>query len=92
METDRRIVCSELAYVVFKNEEWPTSKALGRYTISPDNVAVKAVSRNPFTPVVMYYDGYRIDGRLEETLEALLARDYAKVKGMHGLALRAKQP
>jgi hypothetical protein len=28
----------------------------------------------------MYYDGYRIDGRLEETLEALLARDYRKVK------------
>jgi hypothetical protein len=27
-----------------------------------------------------YYDGYQIDGRLEETLEALLARDYSKVK------------
>src|SRR5262252_2870391 len=90
VETDRRIVCSELAYVVFKDEEWPTSSLLGRYTISPDNVALKAVSKNPFRPVVMYYDGYRIDDRLEETLEALLARDYAQVRDMHGLVRRAQ--
>ena len=89
VETDRRIVCSELAYVVFKDEQWPTSRTLGRYTISPDNVAVKAASKNPFTPVILYYEGYRIDGRLEATLEALLARDYAKVRDMHGLAHRA---
>lgn len=88
VETDRRIVCSELAYVVFKDEEWPTSKALGRYTISPDNVAVRAVAKNPFTPVILYYDGYRIDDRLEETLEALLARDYAKARDLHGLVRR----
>jgi hypothetical protein len=92
VETDRRIVCSELAYVVFKREQWPTSRALGRYTISPDNVAVKAVARNPFTPVLLYYDGRRIDARLEETLEGLLARDYAKVREMHGLARRAPPP
>lgn len=88
VETDRRIVCSELAYVVFKDEEWPTSRTLGRYTISPDNVAVKSVSRNPFTPVILYYDGHRIDDRLEQTLQALLARDYAKVRAMHGLVRR----
>jgi Permuted papain-like amidase enzyme, YaeF/YiiX, C92 family len=92
VETDRRIVCSELAYVVFKREEWPTSRALGRYTISPDNVAVKALSRNPFTPVLMYYDGHRIDARLEETLDRLLARDYAKVREMHGLVRRVPEP
>ena len=90
VETDRRIVCSELAYVVFKDEEWPTSSLLGRYTISPDNVALKAVSKNPFRPVVMYYDGYRIDDRLEETLEVLLARDYAQVRDMHGLVRRGQ--
>jgi len=92
VETDRRIVCSELAYVVFKDEKWPTSRALGRYTISPDNVAVKAVAKNPFTPVIMYYDGYRIDDRVAETLEALLARDYAKVRDMHGLVRRGQYP
>ena len=85
VETDRRIVCSELAYVVFKREAWPTSRALGRYTISPDNVATKALANRPFTPVVMYYEGRRIDDRLEETLAALLARDYARVRDMHGI-------
>jgi permuted papain-like amidase YaeF/Yiix C92 family enzyme len=90
VETDRRIVCSELAYVVFKNEEWPTSRTLGRYTISPDNVAVKAVSQNPFTPILLYYDGRKIDDRLEETLTALLARDYAKIREMHGIVRRER--
>jgi hypothetical protein len=90
VETDRRIVCSELAYVVFKNEAWPTSKTLGRYTISPDNVAVKAVSKNPFTPILLYYDGRKIDDRLEETLQTLLARDYGKIRDMHGIVRREK--
>ena len=92
VETDRRIVCSELAYVVFKREEWPTSRALGRYTISPDNVAVKALARNPFTPVLMYDDGRRIDDRLEETLDGVLARNYAKIREMHGIARRGPDP
>ncbi|WP_374758519.1 YiiX/YebB-like N1pC/P60 family cysteine hydrolase [uncultured Deefgea sp.] len=35
----QRIVCSELVYVVFPELPWPISKALGRDTISPDNVA-----------------------------------------------------
>lgn len=88
VETDQRIVCSELAYVVFKDEKWPTSKALGRYTVSPDNIAVKSVGKNPFTPVILYYDGQRIDRSLEQTLAALLARDYDKVRTMHGLVRR----
>jgi Permuted papain-like amidase enzyme, YaeF/YiiX, C92 family len=88
VETDRRIVCSELAYVVFKNEEWPMSRTLGRYTISPDHVAVKAVAKNPFTPILLYYDGRKIDDRLEETLRALLARDYGKIRDMHGIVRR----
>jgi hypothetical protein len=37
-------------------------------------------------------DGHRIDGRLEETLQALLARDYATVREMHGLVRREPLP
>ncbi|MCM8537786.1 MAG: hypothetical protein NE334_17725 [Lentisphaeraceae bacterium] len=43
VETSDKIVCSELVYHVFPEINWPTSKTMGRYTISPDNVAVKAV-------------------------------------------------
>lgn len=73
VETDRRIVCSELAYVVYHNIPWPTSKTLGRYTISPDNVAVKAVDGGPLMPVLIYRDGRKVPERLPETLKQLLS-------------------
>lgn len=48
VETDKKIVCSEIVYVVFHNIDWPAEKALGRYTISPDNVAVWRKGRRGF--------------------------------------------
>jgi len=89
VETDKRIVCSELVYVVFRDVEWPTVRQLGRYTISPDNVAVRGLNRDPFTPVAVYHDGMRIRDRLEETLAALLRADYRTVRGLHPLAFRS---
>ena len=89
VETDKRIVCSELVYVVFRDVQWPTVRQLGRYTISPDNVAVRALDRNPFTPMAIYHDGVRIGDRLEETLAALLRADYRTVRGMHPLTFRS---
>ena len=56
VETIDKIVCSELVYQVFTDVKWPTEKALGRYTISPDNVAVKA-HNGPFELVLFYHDG-----------------------------------
>ena len=65
--THKRIVCSELAYVVFPDVQWPLQKTLGRYTLSPDNVAQLAVSRPAiFEPTVLYNDGIRVQqGRLQ---------------------------
>ena len=37
VETEDRIVCSELAYVVYQDTEWQTERMLGRTTISPDD-------------------------------------------------------
>jgi hypothetical protein len=34
------------------------------------------------------FRGHRIDDRLEETLEGLLARNYARIREMHGLVRR----
>ncbi|WP_051304716.1 YiiX/YebB-like N1pC/P60 family cysteine hydrolase [Chitinilyticum litopenaei] len=74
--THERIVCSELAYVVFPDIAWPLDRTLGRYTISPDNVAQLAVSNQPvFDPVIVYRDGKRLDSQLRETLQALLSRE-----------------
>jgi hypothetical protein len=72
VETDNKIVCSELAYVVFHDIQWPTEKSMGRYTISPDNVAVKAIHNGPLAPIVIYRSGERQQGDLEAVLEDIL--------------------
>lgn len=71
--THKRIVCSELAYVVFPDVRWPLDKTLGRYTISPDNVARLAVGSNAtFAPALLYHDGTRINDALDQALSRLL--------------------
>lgn len=67
VETDSKIVCSEIVYVVFHDITWPTKKALGRYTISPDNVAIKTLDQNgpkALEPVLMYRSGEKVKGAL----------------------------
>ena len=77
--THSRIVCSELAYVVFPDVLWPLDHLLGRYTISPDNVAQLAITPSPvFSPKVMYHEGERVNKAMDETLLALLAKKKTK--------------
>lgn len=76
VETDERIVCSELAYVTFPDEQWPTDKALGRYTISPDHVAFKVGPDKPFSPVTLFHDGREIKVDIQENFDRLLKLDY----------------
>lgn len=72
--THQRIVCSELAYVVFPDVHWPLARTLGRYTISPDNVAQMAIGKTAtFSPVIIYRDGKRVVEPLEPTLAKLIS-------------------
>ncbi|MFT7031872.1 MAG: hypothetical protein ACJA2S_000368 [Cyclobacteriaceae bacterium] len=57
VNTTDKIVCSELAYVSFPSIDWPTEKVLGRYSISPDNVAQLAWNNVPLQLVMFYHDG-----------------------------------
>jgi len=57
VETTDKIVCSELIYHSYTDSEWPTVKALGRATISPDNIASKALDHNELDLVLLYHDG-----------------------------------
>lgn len=78
VHTHERIVCSEIAYVVFSDIKWPLEETVRRYTISPDNVAQMAVgSKRIFEPVMMYYDGKRIRKDLPHSLTLLLKADDA---------------
>lgn len=74
--THERIVCSELAYVVFPDIDWPLERTLGRYTISPDNVAQLAISNQPvLDPVILYRDGKRNNDQLRKVLAELLGKE-----------------
>ena len=55
--------------------EWPTEKTLGRYTISPDNVANKALPGGPFTLKVLYHDGRQVNKQMHKKFSDLLKKD-----------------
>lgn len=66
VETNDRIVCSELIYVAFTEIQWPTERTLGRFTISPTHIAEKADSGGPFEVVSLYWHGKRIRANRQE--------------------------
>lgn len=61
VNTTDKIVCSELAYLSFPSIDWPTEKMLGKYAISPDNVAQMAWTSIPLKLVLFYHDGQLVD-------------------------------
>jgi uncharacterized protein YycO len=72
VETTDRIVCSELIYATYTDITWPTTKTLGRSTISPDQVAVKALPGGPLELVLLYHDGKAVVEQREIIHEQLL--------------------
>lgn len=76
VETERELVCSELIYLVFTEESWPTERSLGRYTISPDHVAQKALE-DRLEVVMLYHDGQRREGDLRSILAGLIDQSVA---------------
>jgi uncharacterized protein YycO len=72
VETGDRIVCSELIYVTYTGIKWPTTKTLGRSTISPDQVAAKALHGGPLELVLLYRDGKQMTEQREVHLEQIL--------------------
>lgn len=60
VESTDRIFCSKLVYLVYGDLSWPTSRMLGRSTISPDNVAQRALRDGPLSIVLLYHDGVEV--------------------------------
>lgn len=77
--TRDRIVCSELVFQSYTQPEfhWPKASMMGRYTISPDQVALRAIRADHVEPplriVAFYHKGERRDETSAE-LEALMFR------------------
>lgn len=74
VETEGSIVCSELIYRTFNEHEWPVQRDVGRYTISPDHVAWKAVD-SCFEPKVLFHDGKEVNGNMKAELKRLLSSE-----------------
>ena len=71
VETEESIVCSELIYVVFDEFKWPLERSLGRYTISPDHVAWKALD-GCLEPIILFHDGEEVKANKKGVLDRLL--------------------
>lgn len=71
VETEREIVCSELIYTVYTQHTWPTSVSVGRFTISPDQVAWKAVDAC-FEPIFLYLSGKEVRSTMKSELKRVL--------------------
>lgn len=75
VETTDKIVCSQLVYLAYSDIDWPTVSTLGRYTISPDNIAVKALNDGPFELINFYHDGELIQEDKLSLMEQLMTEE-----------------
>ncbi len=86
VNTDTEIVCSEVMYRTFVDMDFPTTKTLGKHTISPDQVASLAdAAEDPFELVVLYHDGelIREDNYFRQKLLGLLVKEeYSAIEKM----------
>ena len=88
IETNETIVCSELIFTVYDDFKWPVEKSLGRYSISPDDIAALAIKEgDPFLPVLIYHDGKKLPKHL----------NYKNFKSLHegnysGIEVEKAQP
>ena len=74
VETTDKLVCSELLYQTYGDVIWPTERYLGRYTISPDNVAEIIAQKS--TPFELIYSLERLEDKTEIVKDTVvLAKD-----------------
>lgn len=75
IETTDKIVCSQLVYLAYSHIDWPTESTFGRYTISPDNIAVKALNNGPLKLINFYHSGELILKDAAEVMQSLMVHD-----------------
>ena len=75
VETTDKIVCSQLVYLSYSKINWPTESVVGRYTISPDNIAIKALNTGPFELKLFYHDGKLVKENTVELMESLMQQE-----------------
>ena len=72
VETTDKIVCSQLVYLAYTHIEWPTDNIAGRYTISPDNIALKALKGGELEVILLYIGGQLFGGDKYDFMHQLI--------------------
>ncbi|MDR3213304.1 MAG: hypothetical protein LBT71_05220 [Azoarcus sp.] len=60
-ETTDRVFCSKLVYLAYGDIDWPTSRMLGRFTVSPDDIAQRSINGGPLAITLFYHDGKNVE-------------------------------
>ncbi|HEY1288496.1 MAG TPA: YiiX/YebB-like N1pC/P60 family cysteine hydrolase [Xanthobacteraceae bacterium] len=71
-ETTNRVFCSKLVYLAYGDLQWPTSRVMGRVTVSPDNIAERSVGNGPLNVVLLYHDGQEVTEKQRDFMQKLL--------------------
>lgn len=71
-ETTNRVFCSKLVYLAYGDLQWPTSRIMGRVTVSPDNIAARAIGDGPLSVAMLYHDGQEITENRREFMQKLM--------------------
>ena len=86
INTDDEIVCSEIAYRVFMDIDFNTSKILGKFSINPDQIAQLATQeKDLFRPILLYFKGKKVSGNTEELrklLRLIVSKEIKTAKDM----------
>ncbi|MDR3054492.1 MAG: hypothetical protein LBU53_03710 [Zoogloeaceae bacterium] len=79
VESTQRMFCSKLVYHGYPRITWPTSRMLGRFTVSPDDIAKRALADGPLEIPLLYHDGGKVAGDYVKAMERLLKDSNAAV-------------
>jgi len=73
IESNRKIICSELHYLVFDKVKFKTNKVLGINSLSVDQIAGQGIKGGAFYPIDLYLDGIKVEGdKIFEIYDQLL--------------------
>lgn len=71
-ESTQRVFCSKLVYMAYGDLKWPTSRVMGRVTVSPDNIAALALGNGPLRIIMLYHDGEEVTDNQAQRMEQLM--------------------
>jgi len=71
-QTTHRVFCSKLVYLAYGDLQWPTAKVMGRVTVSPDNIAARALGDGPLNVSLLYHDGQEVNEDRRGFMEKLM--------------------